>query len=111
MLLGSVLRGFVVRAETLFRFVEQVALGGGRRAAWQTAAAGALAVSSGYRLWRRLSNAQARLRARLCRECAPPDGGHHEPLAGLLAHFRAVFAGAGCAFSSFQLRMQQGLFG
>jgi hypothetical protein len=109
-LLASRLRGFVVSAVTLFHFVEQVALGLARRAAWWVATKGALSVSSGYRLWRRLSGAQSALRTRLCRECPPPASGHHEPLVGLLEHFRKAFPDAACAFSSFQLAAQRGLF-
>lgn len=109
MLLGARLRGFVVTARTLFRFATEVTLGLSRRAAWQAATSGVMALSSGYRLWRRLGDAQASLRARLCRQCPPPDCSHHEPLAGLLAHFRVAFPGADCAFSSFQLHVQRGL--
>jgi hypothetical protein len=109
-LLGALLRGFVVRTETLFRFATEVTLGMTRKAAWHAATSGVMALSSGYRLWRRLGEAQSSLRARLCRQCPPPGCTHQEPVAGLLAHFRAAFAGADCAFSSFQLRLQRGLF-
>jgi hypothetical protein len=66
-LLSTVLSGFVVRALTLFRFASAVLSGVTRRSAWLGAAAGALSLSSGYRLWRRLGAAQSGLRARLCR--------------------------------------------
>jgi hypothetical protein len=81
-----------------------------RVAAWQAAVAGALSVSSGYRLWRRLARAQASLRTRLCRLCAPPDSGHDEPLAELLAHFSLAFPGVGCVLSEYQLRAGRDLF-
>lgn len=109
-LLMTVIAGFSVRAHTLFRFVE-AALGGlSRSAAWQVVAAGALSLSSGYRLWRRVREAQSALRARLCRQRAPPACLHPEPLAALLAHFRSAFPDAVCPFSSLQAYSQQGLF-
>ena len=111
MLLAGVLRGFVVRAETLFRFVTAVLSGVTRKAAWQAVMQGALSLSSGYRLWQRLVRAQASLRARLCRQCAPPDSTHDEPLGALCEHFSIAFPGSGCVLSEYQLRTQHDLFG
>ena len=110
MLFGAMVAGFVVRALTLFRFVELVVAGLARNAAWQAASASALSVSSGYRLWQRLRGAQSSLRTRLCRECPPPACRHGEPLASLLEHFRAVFPSAGCPFSESQVHFGRGLF-
>lgn len=109
-LLAAFLRGFVVRAETLSHFASQVLSGLTRKAAWRASAEGALSTSSGYRLWRRLVRAQASLRTHLCRLCAPPDSGHDEPLAGLLAHFSLAFPGVGCVLSEYQLRAGRDLF-
>lgn len=110
MLVATALWGFAVRALTLFRFAEGVVLGRTLGAAWRAAAAGALSMSSGYRLWRRLRAAQSALRSRLCREHAPPVCTRTEPVAALLEHFRVVFPGSGCPFFEFQARFQQGLF-
>ncbi len=110
-MLATLLAGFLVTTLTLFRFVEQVLMGLTKRAAWRVAAQGALSPSSGYRLWRRLDREQSQLRARLCREAAPPSCAHREPLAALLAHLRAVLPDAPCPFAAFQARFQQSLFG
>ncbi len=112
--LATVLSGFVVRTLTLFRFASAVAGGLTRRAAWLSAAAGALSMSSGYRLWQRLSIAQSSLRARLCREAPPPESTAREPVAALLAHLAVVVGGYGAAtgldpFGAFQSHFEQGL--
>jgi hypothetical protein len=111
-LLSTVLAGFVVRTLTLFCFARAVLSGLTRRAAWLREAGGAPSLSSGYRLWRRLSEAQATLRARLCRVTSPPDSAAREPLAQLLQHV-VVVVGTGEAdpFSALQSQQQQGLLG
>jgi hypothetical protein len=85
-LLSTVLSGFTVRTLTLFCFATAVLSGLTRRAAWLREVRGALSLSSGYRLWRRLSEAQSALRGRLCRATSPPDSVAREPLAQLLQH-------------------------
>lgn len=110
-LLSTVIFGFVVRTLTLFRFASAVLSGLTRRCAWLGAAAGALSLSSGYRLWQRLVAAQSFLRARLCREAPAPACAAREPLAQLFAHLAAVVGGgAHCLLESFQHRLQRGLF-
>ncbi len=109
-LLAAVVSRFVVRAVTLFRFVEFVVSGLTCHAAWRAASARALSVSSGYRLWRRLERAQSALRTLLSRECPPPVCAHQEPLGQLLLHFRALFPSADCPFSESQVHSGRGLF-
>jgi hypothetical protein len=75
--LATVLSGFVVRTLTLYQLARAVLSGLTRRAAWLSAAAGMLSLSTGYRLWRRLSAAQSALRARLCSEASAPLCGAH----------------------------------
>jgi hypothetical protein len=112
--LSTVIAGFVVRTLTLFRFASAVLGGLTRRAAWLCAAGGALSLSSGYRLWRRLSAAQSALRARLCREAPAPASSAREPLAQLFAHLAVVGAGVAGTdsdlFATFQLSLERGLF-
>jgi hypothetical protein len=110
-MLMTVLAGFVVGTLTLLCFA-QVVLGGlTRRAAWLCGASRAFSLSSGYRLWRRLQDAQSALRARLCREAAAPACTSREPLAQLLAHFGAVLGeGEVDLFAAFQAHGQRGLF-
>ena len=110
LLLAAVVAGFVVRAPTLFRFALGFTSGLTRKAAWLAACAGAMSLSSGYRLLRRLRNAQSALRTRLCQHCPPPACAHPEPLAALVAHFRAAFSHAVCPFCDFQAQLCCGLF-
>jgi hypothetical protein len=111
--LTTVFAGFVVRTLTLWGFAKAVVGGLTRRAAWLRE--GALSLSSGYRLWRRLCAAQSALRARLYREAPAPPSTACEPLAQLLAHF-GVVVGVGAdaetsdPFAGFQLHLQRGLF-
>lgn len=72
MKLSTVVAGFLVRTLTLWVFLQLVLSGLSRRTAWLRAAGGALSLSSGYRLWQRLCEAQSALRARLCREATAP---------------------------------------
>ena len=110
MLLSTVLSGFVVRTLTLFRFARAVLGGLTRRSAWLGAAAGALSLSSGYRLWRRLSGAQSWLRARLCRVATPPLCGAREPLAQLFAHAAVVVGSTEPdLLETLQLHLQRGI--
>lgn len=107
MLLAGFLARFVVVARTLWSFVAAVVQGLSRKAAWEGLVGRAL--STGYRLWRRLGCEQSRLRTRLCRETPPPVCVQPEPLAQLLEHFRSAFDSGSCPFSSFQQRFQESL--
>jgi len=78
--LMTVLSGFVVRTLTLLCFAQSVLGGLTRRAAWLRNASGAFSLSNGYRLWRRLQEAQSALRARLCRQAPAPGCASREPL-------------------------------
>jgi hypothetical protein len=110
-LLSTVFSGFVVRTVTLFRFASAVLSGLTRRGAWLGSVASALSLSSGYRLWRRLSGAQSWLRARLCRAAAPPVCAAREPLTQLFAHGAVVVGGAvPDLLEALQRQLQQGIF-
>jgi hypothetical protein len=113
--LATVLAGFMVRTLTLWLFVCAVLNGLRRRAAWLGVAQNALSLSTGYRLWQRINDAQSSLRTRLSREVSAPPSPSPEPLGQLMAHL-AIAVGSGCAtddsdlFAAFQQRLQQGLF-
>jgi hypothetical protein len=110
-LLSTVLGGFVIRTLTLFRFASAVLSGLTRRAAWLGVAGGALSLSSGYRLWRRLVASQSALRARLCREAPPPACAAREPLAQLFTHVGVVVGAAETdLLEAYQRRLQRGVF-
>ncbi len=111
MKLSTVLTGFVVRTLTLWCFLQAVLSGLTRRAAWLSAAGGALSLSSGYRLWRRLCGAQSALRSRLSREAPAPPSTARAPLAQLWAHLRIVVGtGETELLSAFQSGLQCGVF-
>jgi hypothetical protein len=107
-LFSEVLFGFVVRLGTVFRFVEAVAAGLSRWAAWGREVAAAMSLRTAYRLWRRLRAAQVTIRARLCRVCPPPESSSREPLVQLLSHLRRAFPASPSPFAAYQLSLQAG---
>jgi len=109
-LLADVLVGFVVRTYTLFAFLQGVADGLSRKAAWGRVA-GSFSLESGYRLWRRLSEAQTHIKAVLCRQRPPPYSTAAEPLVQVRDHLRYFFPTSDCLFTSFQRRFQTPLLG
>ncbi len=108
--IADVLVGFMVRACTLFSFLQRVADGLSRKAAWERAAA-SFSLESGYRLWRRLSEAQTHIKAVLCRQRPPPYSPANEPLVQVLDHLLCVFPLSDCPFADFQSRFQTPLLG
>lgn len=104
-LFSAFLRGFLVSTMLLFGLVVSV-LGGMTRYQAARAHLSTFCLRSTYRLWHRFEHAQAALRTRLCSAAVPPVSESRDPRAQLLAHFRAVFPGPGCPFSSFQERFQ-----
>jgi hypothetical protein len=109
--LQTVMSGFVVRTLTLWCFVQAVLDGLTLRAAWLRETAGALSLSSGYRLWRCLCAAQSALRARLCREAPAPASTAREPLAEVVQHLAVVLGGGEAdLFAAYQSRLGRGLF-
>lgn len=108
--LTTVLAGFVVRTLTLWFFASSVLAGLTRRAAWLRE--GALSLSSGYRLWRRLRAAQSTLRVQLCREAPAPVSRAPDPLAQLFEHLGVVVgarAVGGDLLEAFQSHVQRGV--
>jgi hypothetical protein len=109
--LETVLCGYVVRTLTLWCFVQAVLGGLTRRAAWLRQVCGVLSLSSAYRLWRRLCDAQTSLRARLCREAPPPPSTASEPLAQLFEHTVVVIGSdADDLLAALQGGLGRGLF-
>jgi len=108
-LLDCVMPRFSVRTTMLFDFAKAVIQGGSRRAAWLSAAANALSLSSGYRLWGRLLGAQCYLRTKLTLLCSPPASVTSEPMAQLLEHFASALRACRCPFEQFQTQLQSAL--
>jgi len=69
--LMTVLRGFLVRTLTLLGLAVAVLSGLTRRAAWLREAGGALSLTSGYRLWLRLQQAQSGHLVEYATRCGP----------------------------------------
>jgi hypothetical protein len=109
-LLAEVLWGFVTRAETLLGFVLEVLGGASRATAWRRVSSGS-SLRNGYRLWKRLSEEQPRLRSLLCRHTPPVSSESREPLQALRRHLEAALPQAEPLFASFQVRFQQPLLG
>jgi hypothetical protein len=105
LLLAHRLSGFVVGTRTLWQYLRAVLGGRSRKAAWERVGA-AFWRASGVRLWRKLSQAQAHIRARLCRHGPPPAFSATEPLAQLAAHLQGAFPAAVCPFAHFQSHFQ-----
>ncbi|MGO9002545.1 MAG: hypothetical protein ACLQHM_11300 [Limisphaerales bacterium] len=64
-----------------------------------------------YRLRRKLRRQLDRLRARLCREQAPPRNAHVDPLLQTVAHLQIVFPQSHCPVVDFQLHFQRPFLG
>jgi hypothetical protein len=109
-LLAPALRGFTVWASTLAAFIVAVVAGASRKAAWQHASGNA-STSSGYRLWRRLDQAQVHIRAKLFTLGVPPASLSAHPWAQLLDHLKSVAPSAVCVFAAFQELFQVDLLG
>lgn len=104
-LLDTVLRTFSVRAATLFGLAVSVVAGHSIRTAWQFACR-MFSLSSAYRLWQRLLDAQSKWRTQLLTVCPPPLSQASQPIAQLLEHFRVAFMPYECPFSAFQSQLQ-----
>lgn len=107
-LLADMLRGFMVRARTLWRFLQGVSDGLSRKAAWEQAQE-AFSLQSGYRLWRKFNRAQTHIRAFLSRRCPAPASSSAEPMKQLLAHLKCAFPSETCPFAGFQSHFQHSL--
>ncbi len=106
--LAEVLCGFMVRARTLWDYFLGVSQGQSRKAAWESAGA-AFSLTSGYRLWRAFEQAQAKIRALLCRQCPPPPSSTAQPLTQLIEHMQCAFPSTDCPLELFHCRFQTSL--
>jgi hypothetical protein len=110
-LLSTVLYGFVVRSLTLFRFADAVLNGLTRRTAWLSTLHAVLSLSSAYRLWRRLHEAQSPLRTGLSVEVPAPVCSAREPLAQVFAHLGTVVGASDTdLLEAYQRHLQRGVF-
>ncbi|MBU1913243.1 MAG: hypothetical protein KKB22_06915 [Candidatus Omnitrophica bacterium] len=66
-----------------------------------------LSISSAYRLWKRFSISQSRIRSYLVRLCPPPEC-PDTPCAGIqtISHLASAFPDSSCPIAAFQQRFQ-----
>lgn len=113
-LIATFLAGFMVRTTAIFALLEGIVGGLSCKAAWervQHPAENGLTLRSGYRLWSRLMTGQSRVRAALHDVALPPSTNDARPVAQMLDHLRHALRPSDCAFASFQVELQQGVFG
>lgn len=102
------MKRFAVRAATAFLMASALARGETRAQGWREISA--MSVSTGYRLARRLMNAQVAIRTALCSRGPPPECQAAHPLAQTVEHLAAVL-GEGATFQTYQLAFQTPLLG
>jgi len=106
---ADILIGFVVRTETIWRFLLALLNRHSRKAAWEHAAPG-FSLTSGYRLWKAFAASQFRIRTLCLGKRGPPQTTACEPLLQLIEHLRALFP-TDDALAEFQWHFQTPLFG
>lgn len=79
--------------------------------AWLEVTGARFTVRTGFRLWKRLRNAQPHIRSALAQRGPPPQCQCSEPLAQMVAHLRGLTEGDDSEqFAAFQDEFQVGLF-
>jgi hypothetical protein len=110
LVLADILPRHTMTASLLWRWLVEVLAGLSFKAAAEKLRL-PFALETVYRLRRGLRQGLASVRARLCREQAPPASGRADPLLQTVEHPRAVFSGSGCPPADFQLHFQRPLLG
>jgi hypothetical protein len=102
---------FIVTATALMQVVLRVLAGFSLVRAWLEVVGGRFTVRTGFRLWRRVREAQAHIRTALTRRAPPPECRDNEPLAMMVAHLRRLVESDDSElFAAFQEEFQVGLF-
>ena len=105
--LSHFLRNFILTLQTLWIFLAAVMAGHGKADAFRQTKT-ALHPTTAYRVFRRVEQAQTRLRANLNRQIPPPEPPRSAfPLAATLEHLKAAFPSAHCPPAEYQLRFQE----
>jgi hypothetical protein len=109
-LAAGFLPGFVIGAQSLWRFFDHIKNGAGRACAFRDAGL-SMAQTSIYRLFKKLTLNQVRIRTFLARINAPPQAPHvQNPVILTILHLCRVFAGAACPIAEFQHHFQAPFF-
>lgn len=102
----NVLRKFIIRAQSFWRFLSNMAKGKNKRNALRSLNI-SFSSSSAYRLWKRFSLSQTKIRLRLLNLCKPPLLPHIR-LAAIqtILHLKEAFRNASCPIQEFQYYFQ-----
>jgi hypothetical protein len=101
-LLAHFLRNFILTLHTLWFFLTEVLAGRTKADAFRRIKT-AMHLTTAYRVFRRVEQAQSRLRATLNRQVRPPGPIRGaSPLAATLEHLRAAFPHARCPPAEYQ---------
>ena len=104
--LSHILRGFILTLHTLWLFLAGILAGRAKADAFRQTKT-AMHPTTAYRVFRRVEQAQSRLRVELDRRLRPPEASKSaSPLAATLAHLRAAFPHARCPPAEYQLVFQ-----
>lgn len=108
--LAEVLPRHTFSASLLWQLLARLLAGGSLKAVAEDLRL-PFALETVYRLRRELRQKLDLIRARLCRQQAPPASSHSDPLLQTVGHLQAVFPGAECAPAAFQLHFQRPFLG
>ena len=98
----NILRKFISRAESFFRFLKNIAGGKKKNHALCSLKLG-FSVSSAYRLWKRFCLAQTKIRLRLWRLSKPPHlASSCQPALQTILHLKLSFKNSSCPIAAFQ---------
>lgn len=98
----NVLKKFIIRTESLWRFLNNIAAGKNKNNSLRSLKLG-FSASSAYRLWRRFCLSQTKIRLHLLKFSSPPvlDSIRKPPVQTIL-HIKAAFGNASCPIAAFQ---------
>ena len=106
LLASRFIRGFVITATVLWRFLEKLAAGFSKKTSFTESGASCCG-SGAYRLFRRVILGQSHIRSILLRHRpAPEPPTSIQPLFATVSHLRNIFPDSPCPVSSFQSNFQ-----
>lgn len=98
----NVLKKFIITAESFWGFLNNIAKGKDKNNSLRSLRI-PFSVSSAYRLWKRFSLAQTKIRLRLLKICSPPVSPHsRQPAIQTILHLKLAFKNARCPIAAFQ---------
>ena len=107
--LSKVLRACTISAESLGKFLGNVASGIHRIKAFRMVLPETFVDSSVFRIYRRFVKAQSAIRSVLNRHSLPPPSSSSAPAIQTIDHLQSIFP-SGCAISDFQNSFQTSFF-